>query len=239
MFPHSFDNDKKLHGGVTLLKLLTGKPHDALSYAINNTQFEMYGGPKKPLTAKVGYVAPTVFLKAASKYGLRFSAHRETHGMTFKTLADDLAYVKVPVVIRTSNHWALWYQGKLYDNFAPYGVTPDKYHFKGGRTAAYWLVEKYKEGKPEPKPEPVRRRIALTDEAADVAPAKPKQSLLERRLKHAEFMAADWASKAKRAAKKEKQWAKRVKYYQSAIKKKAAPAPRRKLEIVERQVNHD
>lgn len=154
------EGQTRMYCGPTVLALLTGKSREQIHRDINklrrkhgkkrNKRVYYRDGSYKttrrvpwPLTAPVkglsnGYLEALLF-----KYGMGITCHHNKYP-SLRRLVEDMGHFKTPIVINVTNHYVLYFQGKVYDSYRNEGAVVSEHPFGRSRVQRYWIIRKQK-----------------------------------------------------------------------------------------------
>lgn len=142
---HTHDRpEKRTYCGPTVLMLLTGKPrekiHRDVNYFRNNKLRNNY--EKRKMTAMVKSMGNITMEGLLQKYDMAPKYVYRHPYKTLKQLADDMEFVKKPIVVTVTGHYVLYYQGMIYDTYRRQGCPVKEHPCARKRVKEYWIINK-------------------------------------------------------------------------------------------------
>lgn len=225
--------------GPTCLLLLTGASYEDIKEKINRfrnkraAQYWKSRGQsykikkdKRRLTQAVKGLEHETMIHVLTQYGIKPQLRLIAKKLTLKTVCADLEYVarNKKILFSTGNHYVILDNGRVYDTFQTEGCPAAEHPFAKTLVYKYWILEGTNKSLFVDHALNVRYPSKTSDQIKKPVDLRPKKDIRAERQARAIAQHEKWSRKAKAAAKLQKKWAAKVRYYAKVLSEKEGAA---------------
>lgn len=145
--------------GATVLALLTGKTREVIHRDVNKHRRANGETTRKAVYYRDGTYKTTkrvpwslktpvkgmsnTWLEAMlKKYGMPAAFHQNNRYASLRRLVEDMGHFKMPIVINVTDHYVLYFAGKIYDTARPAGEPISTHPSAGRKVKSYWVIRR-------------------------------------------------------------------------------------------------